>query len=106
MQMENICTDWNIPFLNLSSITRPADIPEILKQSSPKIILSSVEDISKAEVQSELQLVDITYVAIDESQVLRQNGVGVWFGCWCISTSLLVTMTSNCLNSDIFNYIS
>ena len=69
--MENICTDWNIPFLNLSSITSPADIPELLKQTSPKVILSSVEDISKEEIQSELQLVDVAYVAIDESQVLK-----------------------------------
>ena len=57
--------------MNLSSITSPADIPELLKQTSPKVILSSVEDISKEEIQSELQLVDVAYVAIDESQVLK-----------------------------------
>ena len=70
--MEKICTDWNIPFLNLSSVSRADQIPEMLKQTSPKVILSSVEDISREEIQSELQLLDIAYVAIDESQVLTQ----------------------------------
>ena len=41
----------------------------MLSQLNPKIILSSIEDISQEEVQSQLQLLDITYVAIDECQV-------------------------------------
>ena len=67
--MEKICIDWKIPFLNLSGVPNPEDIPEMLSQLNPKIILSSIEDISQEEVQSQLQLLDIIYVAIDECQV-------------------------------------
>ena len=68
-QMETICTDWGIPFVNISGITNPEDIPENLNQSSPKVILSSIEDISREEVQTHLQHLQIAYVAIDECQV-------------------------------------
>ena len=67
--METICTAWNIPFLNLSGVGDPEDISEKLRQLNPKIILASIEDISNAEIQSQLQLLHVTYVAIDECQV-------------------------------------
>ena len=73
--MEKICTDWGIPFLNLSGVTEPENISEMLQHSSPKVILSSIEDISREEIQSQLQLLQITYVAIDESQVYELNGL-------------------------------
>ena len=69
IQMETICTNWGIPFVNISGITNPEDIPEILNQSNPKVILSSIEDISREEIQTHLQLLKIAYVAIDECQV-------------------------------------
>ena len=59
---------WGIPFLNLSGIP-PEDITAKIELSNPKIILSSIEDISREEIQSQLQLLKIAYVAIDESQV-------------------------------------
>ena len=69
IQMETICADWGIPFVNISGITNPEDIPEILNQSNPKVILSSIEDISREDIQTHLQLLQIAYVAIDECQV-------------------------------------
>ena len=71
--MASLCTTWNIPFLNLSEVGNPEDLSEMLKKSLPKIILSSIEDISREEIQSQLQLLDIAYVAIDECQVWNQN---------------------------------
>ena len=69
IQMEKICSAWKIPYLNLSDVANPDDIPDKLNELKPKIILSSIEDINKEEVQSKLQLLDISYVAIDECQV-------------------------------------
>ena len=67
--METNCIDMGIPFLNISGVGNPENIKEILEQSSPKVILSSIEDISREEIQSQLQLLKIAYVAIDECQV-------------------------------------
>ena len=69
IQMEKICSDWEIPFLNISNIPNPEDIPEKLEELSPKILLASIEDLGREEVQAKLQLVNISYVAIDECQV-------------------------------------
>ena len=69
MQMASVCTEWNIPFLNLSDVPNPTDIPLKLDELQPKIILASIEDISNATIQSKLQSADVQYVAIDECQV-------------------------------------
>ena len=69
MQMAQVCTAWKIPFLNLSDAKDPDDIPKMLEELNPRIILSSIEDISSAAIQSKLQLLDVQYVAIDECQV-------------------------------------
>ena len=69
IQMENICSAWNIPFLNLSDVSNPDDIPDKLTELKPKILLSSIEDMNKEDVQAKLLMLDIAYVAIDECQV-------------------------------------
>ena len=69
IQMEKICFDWEIPVLNISNIQNPDDIPEKLEELNPKVILASIEDLDREEVQAKLQLVNISYVAIDECQV-------------------------------------
>ena len=72
IQMENICLDKNIPYINLSAITDPTTIRLKIEEVKPKVILSSIEDIGKEEVQNELHKVKISYVAIDECQVSTQ----------------------------------
>ena len=69
VQMEAVCTAWNIPCLNISSIASPQDIPEKIEQIKPKILLAAIEDVDKEEVQDQLHMLDICYVAIDECQV-------------------------------------
>ena len=69
VQMEAVCTAWNIPCLNISSVAKPQDIPEKIEQMKPKILLAAIEDIDREEVQDQLHLLDISYVAIDECQV-------------------------------------
>ena len=69
MQMATICSTWNIPFLNLSDVAHPEEIPTKLTLLDPKIILASIEDISNEAIQSKLHMLDIAYVAIDECQV-------------------------------------
>ena len=69
LQMVNICSEWHIPFLNLSECSNPEEIVTKIAATRPKIILCSIEDISRVEVQSSLQLVPIKYIAIDECQV-------------------------------------
>ena len=69
VQMEAVCTAWNIPCLNISSVASPQDIPEKIEQMKPKILLAAIEDIDREEVQDQLHLLDISYVAIDECQV-------------------------------------
>ena len=68
IQMEKICSAWKIPFFNISNVN-PEDIPNKLNELNPKILLSSIEDINREEVQAELHMLKIMYVAIDECQV-------------------------------------
>ena len=69
IQMETVCTAWKIPYINISSVANPSDIPEKIEQSKPKIILASIEDIYREEIQDNMHMLDISYVAIDECQV-------------------------------------
>ena len=61
--MAKICDDWNIPYINLSEISKKEDISTIVEEAKPKIILSSIEDISDPIVQNSLQLV-LNYICI------------------------------------------
>ena len=70
IQMETVCTAWKIPFINISSLASPADIPEKVEQLKPKILLASIEDIYREEVQDNMHMLDVSYVAIDECQVV------------------------------------
>ena len=69
IQMEKICSEWNISCLNISNILSPDEIPVKIDELSPKVILASIEDLDKEDVQAALQMVNIAYVAIDECQV-------------------------------------
>ena len=69
MQMASICEGWGIPYLNLSDITSPSEICLQLAEIDPKIILCSIEAISDHVIQTELQSLDVSYIAIDECQV-------------------------------------
>ena len=61
--------NWGIPLINLSEIKDPEKIGHEIKKIKPKVILASIEDITQEEIQTELQLLDISYVAVDECQV-------------------------------------
>ena len=69
MQMASLCEAWDIPYLNLSDIPNKSDVESKIEAGDPKIILSSIEDISNPLIQSQLQTLDVSYVAIDEAQV-------------------------------------
>ena len=69
IQMEKICSEWNISCLNISNILSPDEIPVKIDELSPKVILASIEDLDKEDVQAALQMVNMAYVAIDECQV-------------------------------------
>ena len=69
--MATTCENWDIPYLDLSTIKCPGDIGVKLQELEPKIILSSIEDISNPSVQAQLQSLNISYITIDECQVLQ-----------------------------------
>ena len=68
-QMGVICRQWKIPYLDLSEISEPESISMRLSERKPKVILSSIEDISREDIQKHLQTLNISYVAVDECQV-------------------------------------
>ena len=67
--MATTCQEWGIPYLNLSEVQDPAEIPEKLAQINPRVILSSIESISDPNVQRFLQSLEVAYIAVDECQV-------------------------------------
>ena len=69
IQMATTCQEWGIPYLNLSEVQDPAEIPEKLAQINPRVILSSIESISDPNVQRFLQSLEVAYIAVDECQV-------------------------------------
>ena len=73
MQMVAICETWEIPHLNISGVTNPGEIAARLVDTDPKIILCSIEDISDPSIQAQLQSLNVSYVALDEAQVLRAS---------------------------------
>ena len=75
MQMATICENWEIPYLNISDITSPAEISSKLEETEPKIILASIEDVSDPAIQGQLQLLQVSYIALDECQVIRTTSL-------------------------------
>ena len=67
--MASNCVAYEIPYLNLSDVHNPDEIQTKIDEVDPKILLMSIEDVSNPLVQSELQNLDIRYIAIDEAQV-------------------------------------
>ena len=81
--MASLCEAWDIPYLNLSEIPNSSEIESKVDAEDPKIILSSIEDISNPVIQSQLQIREVSYIAIDEAQVcvdcfLEQGWTLVW----------------------------
>ena len=70
-QMSDICSSWQISFVNLSTISDPKDIQSELEMKSPRIIIASIEKISDLAVQKGLMNVRLEYVALDEAQVSK-----------------------------------
>ena len=71
VQLAKICSLWKIPFIDLDDIENPHNIGQKILDLNPKIIISSIEDIGNEVVQSELQTIDVRYIAMDECQVDR-----------------------------------
>ena len=67
--MSQICTNWKIPYLNISEISNLEELPFKIEEIKPKVLLASIEDINREDVQDKLQLLNIAYVSIDECQV-------------------------------------
>ena len=79
IQLANLCQSSSIPFLNLDELDSSSDIAKKLMEVKPRVIISSIEDISKADIQAELQSVDIRYVAIDECHVMLHLSFLNWY---------------------------
>ena len=69
--MASICEEWNIPYLNLADVRSPSEISGKLSELAPKVILCSIEAISDPAIQSQLQSLEVGYIAVDESQVSK-----------------------------------
>ena len=70
MQMTVVCQRWDIPYLNISDVINPVEIASKLEETDPKIILCSIEDISNPAIQAQLQSLEVSYIALDECQVI------------------------------------
>ena len=68
-QMCDVCDQWNIEYLNLSSLSDPKDIEVEIEVKKPHIIIASIEKISDALVQKALMNVKFEYISVDEAQV-------------------------------------
>ena len=74
-QMCDICREWKIVFVNLSSFSDPYEIQMELEVKKPRIIIASVEKISDVKIQKGLMNVGLDYVALDEAQVCSKLNV-------------------------------
>ena len=97
VQMEAVCASWKIPFLNISSISSPNEIPEKIEQIKPKILLSAIEDVNDEDIQDKLAMLDISYVAVDECQVCGLVG-----GVKTTRISFFIRILFTSLNLKIF----
>ena len=68
--MTVVCQRWDIPYLNISDVINPVEIASKLEETDPKIILCSIEDISNPAIQAQLQTLEVSYIALDECQVI------------------------------------
>ena len=68
-QMCDICQEWQIAFVNLSSFSDPNEIQLEVETKKPRIILASIEKISDLRIQKGLVNVRLDYVSLDEAQV-------------------------------------
>ena len=66
--MCQVCENWGINYLNLSSIDE-AEIGEKVLTMKPKILITSIEKISNLNVQKQLSNLKLEYISVDEAQV-------------------------------------
>ena len=73
-QLEDQCKAWNIPFLNLSSVSIE-DIKSKVVSSGARIVIASIEKISDVLVQKAIRDINVNYISVDECQVMdSENG--------------------------------
>ena len=60
-QLEDQCKAWNIPFLNLSSVSIE-DIKSKFVSSGARIVIASIEKISDVLVQKAIRDVNVNYI--------------------------------------------
>ena len=64
-----VCEAWGIKYLNLSALDERS-ICDQITETTPKIIICSIEKISDPCVQKQLFNVNLDYIALDEAQVI------------------------------------
>ena len=82
-QMCQVCEDWRISYLNLSSISE-AVIGEEIVARKPQILIASIEKISDPNVQKQFANLKLEYIAVDEAQVIikvRLRLVYIYYLC-------------------------
>ena len=68
-QMRRQMIFWGTSFLDLSEV-KVENLASTIQKDRPSILLSSIERIKDEEVQRALLTFSISYVAIDEAQVI------------------------------------
>lgn len=68
-QMERQMAFWGTTFLNLSKV-RTEYISSMIQREKPSILLSNIERLENPEVQASLLTLRLSYVAVDEAQVV------------------------------------
>ena len=73
-QLERVCAEWNIPYLNISSLSKD-EIMTSVASSEVKIVIASIEQISDVAVQKAIRNLKVNYISVDECQVMdSENG--------------------------------
>ena len=73
-QLESLCVKWKIPCLNLSNV-RGDEVISRVSASSIKVIIASIERISDMTVQKSILNLQVSYISVDECQVMdSENG--------------------------------
>ena len=86
-QMASLCEEWDIPYLDVSTVKTGERIDILLDELQHKVILCSIEAISNSSIQDQLQSLNVAYIAIDECQVKQactRFEFFSYFECWAI----------------------
>ena len=96
MQMSQVCEKWGIPHLNLADTRNPEEIDRKIEELKPKVILCSIEDVSEEATQRRLQKLDVSYVAVDECQVMDPSGGWCEIRPYCSATWKFICASFKC----------